>query len=118
MKKRLIFIFLTLFLVFSAASCSSSNNTQSGGSSTGAGGQGTTVSIENFAFNPQVLTVKAGSTVTWTNKDSVVHNIKSTEFTSPDLKQGETYQHTFDKAGTYEYTCGVHPAMTGKIIVQ
>lgn len=119
MKKRVILMFLMLFFVFTAASCSSSNPSQSnGGSSGGSGQQAPAVSIENFSFKPQALTIKAGTTVTWTNNDTVVHNIKSAEFSSPDMKQGDTFQHKFDKAGTYDYNCGVHPTMTGKIIVE
>lgn len=79
---------------------------------------GNTVSIENFAFAPDTLTVKAGTTVVWTNNDTAGHNIKSDIFTSPTLAQGETFSFKFDTAGTFEYICGVHPSMKGKIIVE
>jgi len=77
-----------------------------------------TVSIQNFSFNPETLTIKAGTTVTWTNNDSVIHNIKSPSFNSPDLNAGETFSFTFGKPGTFNYSCGIHPTMTGTIIVQ
>lgn len=76
------------------------------------------VVINNFAFNPGSLTVPAGTTMTWVNNDSVTHSIKSDTFSSPDLAPGDTYQHTFTTAGTYNYTCSIHPSMMGQIIVQ
>lgn len=76
------------------------------------------VLISNFSFNPGSLTVKAGTTVTWTNNDSVTHSIKSSSFTSPDLATGDTFKFTFNTPGTYNYNCGIHPTMTGTIIVQ
>ena len=76
------------------------------------------VSIENFAFNPASLTISAGTTVVWTNNDSAGHDVKSPDFTSPMMAKGQTYEYKFDKAGTYEYICGVHPAMKGTIVVK
>ena len=76
------------------------------------------VSIENFSFNPGTLTIKAGTTVTWTNKDSVTHKIKSDTFNSDYLNQGNTFQFKFDSKGEYNYSCAIHPSMTGKIIVE
>jgi plastocyanin len=85
-----------------------------GGSSAGA----KTVSISNFAFDPADLTVKVGDSVTWTNSDSAPHTIAFADFASEQLAQGATYSHTFDKAGTFDYTCSIHPQMAGKITVQ
>lgn len=76
------------------------------------------VSIQNFAFNPQTLTVKAGTTVIWTNSDSVTHSIKSSTFNSAGLGNGDTFKFIFNTPGTFDYSCGIHPAMTGTIIVQ
>jgi plastocyanin len=83
-----------------------------------AGAQNAAVSIENFAFNPAALTITAGTTVTWTNNDSATHTIKSSAFNSQDLAHGQTFEFKFNTKGTYDYSCGIHPAMTGKIIVQ
>jgi len=77
-----------------------------------------TIVIKNFAFSPATLTVKAGTVVTWTNNDSVTHNIKSTGFNSPDLATGDSFKFTFNTAGTYSYNCGIHPTMTGTIVVE
>ena len=116
MKKRVLSAFLLLTFVFVLSACSS----QSGGNTTpsgGGGSSGNTVSIENFSFNPSVLTVTVGTTVVWTNNDTAVHTIKSATFNSKDLSKGDTFEYKFDKAGTYDYSCGIHPTMTGRIIV-
>ena len=79
-----------------------------------------TVMIQNFAYNPSTLTVKAGTTVTWTNQDSAIHDVASDSgaFASKDLAKGESYTHNFIKSGEYTYHCNEHPSMTGKVIVQ
>src|SRR5579859_4822887 len=74
--------------------------------------------IKNYIFTPSALTVKAGTTVTWTNNDSVAHSIKSAAFNSSILNTGDTFKFTFNTAGTYNYNCGIHPTMTGTVIVQ
>lgn len=78
------------------------------------------VSIQNYAFSPSTLTVKAGTTVTWTNSDSVSHNIVSDSgvFESPSIANGQTYSYTFNTPGTFSYHCGIHPSMKASIIVQ
>src|ERR1700758_1315636 len=79
------------------------------------------VSIHNFTFAPQTLTVKAGSTVTWNNKDDTVHGIASDNNALPKSKALDTddiYAFTFTTPGTYKYFCYVHPYMKGTIVVQ
>jgi plastocyanin len=80
------------------------------------------VTIDDYAFSPGTLTVKRGTTVTWTNKDDDVHTVKSDAgpqaFKSSALDTGDSFTITFDKAGTYQYICSIHPHMQGKIIVQ
>lgn len=76
------------------------------------------VSISNFSFNPASLTVKAGTTVTWTNNDPVTHTIKSSKFNSGNLTKSQTFQYTFKEKGIFDYSCGIHPTMMGKIIVE
>jgi plastocyanin len=77
------------------------------------------ISIANFAFSPATLTVKVGTTVVWTNNDSVGHQIKSNTnaFGSNILNSGDRYQFTFNNAGTFGYICSIHPSMKGTIIV-
>ncbi len=78
------------------------------------------ITIDNFSFTPQDVTVKAGATVTWTNKDDVPHTVVSTtkKFRSPVMDTDGRFSYTFSDPGTYEYFCSVHPHMTGKVIVQ
>ena len=78
-----------------------------------------TVNIENFAFVPAVLTVKAGTKVTWKQKDYTMHQPISTNvFTSTALNLGDTFSFTFTTTGEFDYYCMIHPFMTGKIMVQ
>jgi plastocyanin len=76
------------------------------------------INIENYAFNPATVTIAKGATVTWTNNDSTPHQIKSDKFNSDLLSQGQSFSFTFAEAGTYDYSCSIHPSMTGTIIVQ
>jgi amicyanin len=78
------------------------------------------VKIDNFSFEPGTLTVPAGTTVTWTNRDDIPHTVVSTEgaFKSKVLDTDEKYSFTFTKAGTFPYFCSIHPKMTGKVVVQ
>jgi amicyanin len=79
------------------------------------------VSIDNFTFTPPSLTIKAGTTVTWINKDDIPHGIASANnaFTkSKALDTDDSYSFTFTTPGTYQYFCYVHPHMTGTIVVQ
>lgn len=76
------------------------------------------VNIQNFNFNPATLTIKKGSTVTWTNNDSAPHQIGSTIFNSSIFRKGQSYSYTFDISGTYDYICPLHPSMKGQITVE
>lgn len=78
----------------------------------------TSVSIVNFAFSPATLTVPKGTTVTWTNEDSSSHTVTGGDFDSGTLAKGESYSHSFDEAGTFDYTCTIHPSMRGTLIVE
>ncbi|MFZ3383514.1 MAG: cupredoxin family copper-binding protein [Candidatus Methanoperedens sp.] len=75
------------------------------------------VDIQGFVFIPDTITVTKGTNVTWTNKDTAPHTVKGTGFISGTLNQGQTYSKTFNEAGTFEYVCGIHPGMKGKVIV-
>ena len=80
----------------------------------------TIVIARDFMFAPAALTVAAGSTVTWTNKDDEPHTVVSEAglFRSGALDTGDSFSFRFDKAGTYRYTCSIHPRMLGTIVVQ
>ncbi len=89
----------------------------------GAYAQQTDVTIANFTFAPSTLSVPAGSTVTWTNTDGVVHTVTANDgsFDSGGLAEGDTFQMEFDAPGTYGYYCVPHGApgsgMFGTIVV-
>jgi len=78
-----------------------------------------TVSVKNFAFSPATVTVTAGSTVVWTNDDSIQHDITfdGGSIASSVLNHNDTFSHTFPTAGTYHYICSIHPFMHGTVIV-
>jgi len=80
-----------------------------------------TVTIDNFFFTPGTITVKAGTTVTWTNKDDIPHGIGSANNAFPKSKALDTddsYLFTFATPGTYQYFCYLHPKMVGSIVVE
>ena len=78
------------------------------------------VLIDQFTFTPQRITVKAGTTVTWSNEDDVPHTIASSSklFKSKALDTGDKFSFTFTTPGTYEYFCSLHPHMTGAVVVE
>ncbi len=78
-------------------------------------------------YDPSPLTVKTGTSVTWTNNDSSIHTVTSglpekgdvgTLFDSSLINPGNTFVHVFDKQGTFDYSCTLHPFMHGQIIVK
>ena len=77
------------------------------------------VAIKGFAFSPANITVKAGTTVTWTNQDQDAHTVTATggAFGSQALDTGAHYTFTFTKPGTYDYLCTIHPFMTATVVV-
>ena len=80
------------------------------------------VTIDNFSFSPQLLTIAPGTKVTWTNRDDIPHTVTSSEdpahVRSGPLDTDESYSMTFDKPGTYGFFCSLHPHMTSKVVVQ
>ncbi len=84
----------------------------------------TEIDMVNNAFQPQQITVTAGTTVTWKNQDSVAHTVTSGPrdapsglFDSGQIAAGGTFSFTFTDPGTYEYYCTVHPGMDGTVTV-
>ncbi len=78
------------------------------------------VHIDNFTFSPQELTISRGGTVTWVNDDDIPHALAANDktFRSKAMDTEERFSFTFNKPGTYEYFCSLHPHMQGKIIVR
>lgn len=77
------------------------------------------IGIDNFTFAPAQLTVPVGTAVTWVNRDDIPHSIVATDkaFRSQALDTDDGYSFTFARPGTFEYFCGLHPYMTGTVIV-
>ena len=77
------------------------------------------VHIDNFTFQPPELTVKTGTTITWTNRDDIPHTVVSAgKFRSKTLDTDDKFSFTFTDAGDYKYFCSLHPHMTGLIKVE
>ena len=101
-----------------------------GATDDGSGGAAATedvpVSMKDIAFNPADATVTKGGSVTWTNDDTVGHDVTKTSGPGPDFKSGDpgamsggdTFTQKFDTAGTIKYVCTVHPGMEGTVTVK
>ena len=79
----------------------------------------THLTIDNFTFKPDAITVPVGTKIVWENNDDIPHSIVETtgKFHSPALDTEDKFSFIFDKAGSYEYFCGLHPHMKGKVVV-
>ena len=78
------------------------------------------IEIKGFAFNPATVSVKTGTTVTWTNNDTVSHTVTSDSgglLNSPTLAPGQSFSFTFSAPGTTAYHCAIHPMMKASIVV-
>ena len=78
------------------------------------------IEVKEFMFTPTTLTVSVGSQVTWVNKDDEPHTVVSDTgvFRSGAIDTDESFSFTFDKPGTYHFTCSIHPRMVGTIVVK
>jgi plastocyanin len=130
-KRWLALLFGCLALALVAAGCGGGDddNGDSGGGGGNANQQqapaaksgGGQVTMKDIKFNPSTVNVKVGDTVTWTNDDSVGHDVTSDTFKSGGaggIGGGQTFEHKFAKAGTFKYECTVHPGMTGTVVVK
>lgn len=111
---------LLLLIISITNSCTKdTTDTTTSNSSKGSGPGANEVWIQSMAFNPGNITVPVGTKITWTNKDAVTHNVTSTTnaFSSGSLVNGAAYSYTFSTAGTFPYTCTIHPSMTGTVTV-
>lgn len=78
-----------------------------------------TVLIDGTSYQPQKISVKAGDTVVWVNKDPFPHTVTAKgAFDSRDIAAGKSWQHVMRKAGTYDYVCVYHPNMKGTVEVR
>ena len=122
-------ILIAAVLAAAAAACSSSSSPSSSPSTTPTTVTGTSASVSipsgasgmtTSAFGANPLTVSVGTTVTWTNNDSIAHDSVSNGglWSSPVLSPGQSFQFKFTTAGTFPYRCTIHPNMVGTVTVQ
>jgi len=129
---------LAFLLVAAVAACSGSTMTGLNGGGGGGGGNGggtsASVTIRDYAFSPATITIKAGSSVTWTNDGPSSHTVSSDSMgvfdsgmLSPPMasmdpyggtSSGQTYGMAFQTPGTYKYHCTNHPTMHATVVVQ
>ena len=128
MRPRRILLALCAVVALAAAGCGSSNSssTSSGSSSSAStaaassSGGAVAIKMQNIAFDPKAVTVKVGQKVTWTNDDSVDHNVTSQSgetIKSQNFGKGATFSFTPTKAGTIKYVCTIHPGMDATLTV-
>ena len=77
------------------------------------------VTIQQMRFNPPQVVIKQGGTVTWNQADRMPHDVTASDgsYASDRLRQGGMFNQTFDKPGTYDYYCSLHPNMRGQVVV-
>ena len=92
---------------------------QASAQSTGEVPKTATVTIDNFSFSPETLTISAGTKVTFVNHDDIPHTVVAVDksFRSRALDTDDSYEFTFTTAGAFDYFCGLHPHMKAKIVV-
>jgi plastocyanin len=130
MNMTRILLALCAVVALAAAGCGGSNSssTSSGSSSSApastaaasSSGGAVTIKMQNIAFDPTAVTVKVGQKVTWTNEDTVDHNVTSQSgetIKSDNFGKGGTFSFTPKKAGTIKYVCTIHPGMTATLTV-
>lgn len=114
-------IALMAALLFAVSACGGSNSgTTSNNASTATPEiKSSQVMMKGSKFDPGDLTVTVGTTVTWSNTDSVAHTVTATDgaFSSGNLDPGTNFGYTFNATGTFDYACTIHLAMKGKVTV-
>ncbi len=129
MKKYLsqIGVFISILFVLAGCSLFSGNkaaetpvNTQKTATIEAKPFDGSSISIVEFTFQPQNVTIKKGDTLVWTNNDQMAHTVTSTDKSvdSGDIASGKTFSFTFTKAGKFTYNCKYHPSMQGTVTVK
>ena len=105
---RLNFLILGVILILGAVAVSGCTSQSSN-----------TITITNSSFNPSVLTIKAGTTVTWINKANGTMDVTSDNglFSSGNLSTGQSFNYTFNNTGTFPYHSSINPSMKGQILV-
>lgn len=118
-----ISLLFAAIMILNSCNKSTAYNTPGTGGTGGTGGTagpGTNeVFIQGMAFNPASITITAGTTITWTNKDAIAHTVTSNPalFNSGSIPAKGTFTYTFPTAGTFNYYCAIHPSMVASVTV-
>jgi plastocyanin len=129
MKIRYLLALLVAFLLVGCAAQDPSGSSGTSGTTGGDGAEGTapqapaassaSVDVLADSFDPEVVTVKVGGTVTWTNTDTRKHLIAGPKrLFSETVAAGDDYSFTFEEAGEYEITDLIAPIFRGKVVVE
>lgn len=120
MRLRSSWLVVVLLVLALAAGCSSGGSGSSGGTGSTGGSttSGPTIIEKGIAFSPSSLDVKVGDVVTFENQDSAPHNVSIDGKELGSQSQGQSVTWTATKAGTYPFSCTIHPSMTGEIVVK
>jgi plastocyanin len=128
-RKKILFIGLLVIAVVLISGCTTTTTTQPAPTQTSVTTPApvtttpapVSVAIKSSTFVPGTVGISKGTTVTWTNDDGVQHTVTSVPqgaFDSGPIDTGKTYSYTFNQAGTFEYSCTIHPSIPhGNVIV-
>ncbi len=122
-KRRFSIVIAILFAILTISNSCTKDSTYGMGNDMGGSGSGSPgtneVWIQGMAFSPSVITVAAGTTITWTNKATIDHTVTSDTglFDSGDIGSNGTFSFKFTTAGSYPYHCAIHPSMKAKVVV-
>ena len=117
---RIFRVLVPLALCMTLIGCGGASQT-AGTEASGEAAGSATVAIADLAYSPADVEVAAGDTVTWTNDDDAPHTVTFDDDAltdSGELSKGDTYEVTFDTAGSYSYVCAIHPDMKATVTVQ
>lgn len=116
MNKKVLFGLVVTSLIMAGAGCYSRSTSSTTNTATVSGNA---VTISNYSYSPASLTVKQGTTVTWTNNDVVDHTVTGNTGgpASGQVSPGQTYTYTFTTVGTFAYHCSNHTYMHGTVVV-
>ena len=128
MNKALIAVIVVVILavggwaIYDHHKSNSSTNSSASNSSQSVASSGA-INIKNMMFTPSQISIQKGGTVTWTNNDNIVHTVVDDLSnvggpSSGDIQPGGTYSFTFNKTGSFQYHCSIHPSMRGTIVVK
>lgn len=115
-RPRLTVALAALVLTFGLVACGDDDDTADNGSATPPAPTTHNVDVDDNFFDPEEIEIAVGDTVNWEWVGSEPHNVVGDDFSS-DIQQEGSFEYTFDEAGTYQYTCTIHPGMDGVVEV-